>query len=413
MSVANVGIAVAGATDAARGASDIVLQKEGLSTIVSAIYGSRTIFKRIETYLTYRMCCSFVFGFAFVLIYCASQYNFPTWTLILMSLLNDFAVASSSKDNVVIQRKPQTLNIWKVAITASTMALISSLQVWGFISSITKYDRLYDERHFFGLEPMHGADTFSGCETAAYTFLVLIITLQLDLIAARSPLPFWYFSTRKDDAGHFTGIPPPSWYVISGISLSLSIATFIAVYWNDTIVIGSGYGMEGVGWRNAGLTWAWAIVWFAVTDLVKAGVVALVTKLEKARAKGKSWITFYQNVFGQYWNEENQEAEDHRHKESLRKRLASYEVASSDFLQRSSDFSSRRGADLFPIALAANLQQIQDEEGAEVPLNRQDALMAVQTLQDDPALLRIISEMAHLIKDLQEEVYELKKAKTE
>jgi H+-transporting ATPase len=48
LSIANVVIAVAGATDAARGASDIILQQEGLSTIVKAIYGARIIFKRIE-----------------------------------------------------------------------------------------------------------------------------------------------------------------------------------------------------------------------------------------------------------------------------------------------------------------------------------------------------------------------------
>ena len=73
LSIADVGIAVAGATDAARGAADIVLQQEGLSTIVNALYGSRTIFKRIETYLTYRMTSSFVFGFVFVLVYCVSD----------------------------------------------------------------------------------------------------------------------------------------------------------------------------------------------------------------------------------------------------------------------------------------------------------------------------------------------------
>ena len=42
---ADVGIAVAGATDAARGAADIVLTEPGLSTIVTAIIGARKIFQ--------------------------------------------------------------------------------------------------------------------------------------------------------------------------------------------------------------------------------------------------------------------------------------------------------------------------------------------------------------------------------
>ena len=129
LSIANVGIAVAGATDAARGASDIVLQQEGLSTIVKALYGSRKIFKRIETYLTYRLCSSLIFGIALALIYVASGYNFPTSPLILLSLLNDAAVSSSSKDQVVIQRRPVSLNIWKVGTVAFMMA-VSEVSVW-------------------------------------------------------------------------------------------------------------------------------------------------------------------------------------------------------------------------------------------------------------------------------------------
>lgn len=90
LSIANVGIAVADSTDAARGASDIVLQQEGLSTIVKALYGSRQIFKRIETYLTYRLASSFIFGLTFTLIYCASSYNFPTWTVRCVSSEESF-----------------------------------------------------------------------------------------------------------------------------------------------------------------------------------------------------------------------------------------------------------------------------------------------------------------------------------
>ena len=45
---ANVGIAVAGATDAAKAAADIVLTAPGLSTIITAINQSRKIFARLQ-----------------------------------------------------------------------------------------------------------------------------------------------------------------------------------------------------------------------------------------------------------------------------------------------------------------------------------------------------------------------------
>jgi hypothetical protein len=53
LSRANVGIAVEGATDAARGAADIVLTEPGLSTIIHAVKQSRIIFQRMRNYSIY------------------------------------------------------------------------------------------------------------------------------------------------------------------------------------------------------------------------------------------------------------------------------------------------------------------------------------------------------------------------
>lgn len=217
-----------------------MLQQEGLGTIVKAIYGSRKIFKRIESYLTYKICSSVTFGLSFSLIFAASGYNFPTWTLILLSILNDFAIGSSSKDQVVIQRKPVTLDLAKVGTTACFMGVVSALEVWGLIHSIVMHEP--GQKHFWGLKPLNG-ETFTGCETAAYVFLALLITLQTDLIAARSPKPFFWFSTIKDDAGHFIGVPPPGKQVLITVACTLTIGTLIGILWQDTITLGSGYGM--------------------------------------------------------------------------------------------------------------------------------------------------------------------------
>lgn len=58
---ADIGIAVADATDAARSASDIVLTEPGLSVIISAVLTSRAIFQRMKNY-TVRL---FFFGLFF------------------------------------------------------------------------------------------------------------------------------------------------------------------------------------------------------------------------------------------------------------------------------------------------------------------------------------------------------------
>ena len=52
---ADVGIAVAGATDAARAVADIILTGEGLSTIIHGIVIARQIFSRISNFVIYRV----------------------------------------------------------------------------------------------------------------------------------------------------------------------------------------------------------------------------------------------------------------------------------------------------------------------------------------------------------------------
>lgn len=65
---ADVGIAVAGATDAARGAADIVLTEAGLSAIVTAVIGARKIFQRMTTYAKYTVAMTFRICFTFGLL---------------------------------------------------------------------------------------------------------------------------------------------------------------------------------------------------------------------------------------------------------------------------------------------------------------------------------------------------------
>lgn len=55
---ADIGIAVADCTDAARGASDIVLTEPGLSVIISAVLTSRAIFQRMKNYTVGFFTCS-------------------------------------------------------------------------------------------------------------------------------------------------------------------------------------------------------------------------------------------------------------------------------------------------------------------------------------------------------------------
>merc|ERR1719265_1611577 len=75
---ADVGIAVFGATDAAKAAADIVLTEPGLSTIVEGILVSRQIWCRVRSFLTYRIAATLqllCFFFLAVFFYRPNEYR--------------------------------------------------------------------------------------------------------------------------------------------------------------------------------------------------------------------------------------------------------------------------------------------------------------------------------------------------
>lgn len=74
LKLSNVGIAVSGATDAARAAASIFLQNEGLSVIISAIMRSKKVFERVKNYIIYRSATSLrLMGFFF----CMHRHDSP------------------------------------------------------------------------------------------------------------------------------------------------------------------------------------------------------------------------------------------------------------------------------------------------------------------------------------------------
>ena len=89
--------AATGATDAARGAADIVLTQPGLSVIVTAIIGARKIFQRMTTYSKYTVAMTFRICFTFGLLTVLYNWYFPTVLIVLLAVFNDGAMIALSK----------------------------------------------------------------------------------------------------------------------------------------------------------------------------------------------------------------------------------------------------------------------------------------------------------------------------
>ena len=127
---ANVGIAVAGATDAARGAADIVLTKDGLSTINTAVLGARKIFQRMTTYSKYTVAMTFRICFTFGLLTVIYDWYFPTILIVVLAVFNDGAMIALSKDKCVPSNLPNAWNLKNIFIMGIVYGLYLTLSSW-------------------------------------------------------------------------------------------------------------------------------------------------------------------------------------------------------------------------------------------------------------------------------------------
>ena len=107
---ADCGVAVSGATDAARSAAALILTAPGLSTIVNAIVESRKIFERIKSYVYYRIAMTLDIMFVVVLSYVFFGFQPLTAIMIVaLALLDDIPIMTIAYDNVLPAPKPRAL----------------------------------------------------------------------------------------------------------------------------------------------------------------------------------------------------------------------------------------------------------------------------------------------------------------
>ena len=114
---ADVGIAVSGATDAARAAADLVLTAPGLSVIITAIEEARRIFERMTSYAIYRIAETIrVLLFMTLSILVFNFYPVTAVMIVLLAILNDFPIMMIAYDNVPVSQRPVRWNMHRVLI---------------------------------------------------------------------------------------------------------------------------------------------------------------------------------------------------------------------------------------------------------------------------------------------------------
>ena len=226
---ADCGIAVSGATDAARAAAAIVLMTPGLSVIIDAIKESRKIFQRMNSYAIYRIAETLrVLLFMTLSILIFNFYPVTAVMIVMLALLNDGAILSIAYDNVHYKDQPEDWNM-RMVLGVST--------VLGVIGVVSAFVLFYLGERVFHLDRAH-------IQTLMY--LKLSVAGHLTIFLTRTRGPFW--STRPARI---------LWVAVVGTQI---LATLIAVY---------GLFMTPLGWGWALFVWGYALVWFLVNDRVK------------------------------------------------------------------------------------------------------------------------------------------------
>jgi H+-transporting ATPase len=230
---ANTGIAVSGATDAARSASDLVLTAPGLSVIVKAVEEARKIFERMNSYAIYRITETIrIMIFVVLAMTVFNFYPITTVMIILLALLNDLPILTIAFDNTWLDPNPVRWNMQRVLTVATTLGLVGVIQTFGVLV-IGKVLLNLDQGQIQSL-----------------IYIKLAVAGHLTLFVTRTKHSF--FSK-----------PYPAPILLVAILITQAIAAAI---------VGFGILVTPIPWIYIGMVWVYCLLWMFLNDWVKLQV---------------------------------------------------------------------------------------------------------------------------------------------
>merc|ERR1712078_315152 len=273
---ADVGIAVFGATDAAKAAADIVLTEAGLSTIVEGILISRRIWCRVRSFLTYRIAATLqllTFFFFAVFLYRPNEYmpkhwqndaefmdthewppffHMPVLMLMLITLLNDGTLITIGYDLAVAPKTPPKWNmrfLFSMAFVQSFVAMISSLNLLWILLRSWEENSLMKQLGIGGI-------SYGKITTSVY--LKVSVSDFLTFFSARAGGD-WFFMVK------------PAKILLVGAFIALSSSTMIAMFW--PLSYPDGIQTEGLlespPYMLEVFVWSWSLSWWLAEDAAK------------------------------------------------------------------------------------------------------------------------------------------------
>ncbi|CAN0921838.1 ATPase 7, plasma membrane-type [Linum grandiflorum] len=232
---ADIGIAVADSTDAARGASDIVLTEPGLSVIISAVLTSRSIFQRMKNYTIYAVSITIRIVLGFMLLTCF-------WVLVI-AILNDGTIMTISKDRVKPSPVPDS---WKLSEIFATGIVLGGYMA---LMTVVFFWLAYETNFFSDLTNKAVADQLNQ-QLASALYLQISTISQALIFVTRSR--GWSFQER------------PGFLLVFAFLIAQLIATVISAEANWEFA-----GIRSIGWGWTGAIWVFNIVTYLLLDPIK------------------------------------------------------------------------------------------------------------------------------------------------
>ncbi|XVF24691.1 hypothetical protein REPUB_Repub13aG0149100 [Reevesia pubescens] len=258
---ADIGIAVADATDAARGASDIVLTEPGLSVIVSAVLTSRAIFQRMKNYTIYAVSITIRIVLGFMLLALIWKFDFSPFMVLIIAILNDGTIMTISKDRVKPSPMPDSWKLKEIFATGVVLGAYLACMTVVFFWAANESDFFPDK---FGVKSIRNSHE----ELTAAVYLQVSIVSQALIFVTRSRS--WSFVER------------PGLLLVTAFILAQLVATVLAVYANWGFA-----RIKGIGWGWAGVIWIYSIIFYIPLDVLKFFI--------RYSLAGKAWDNLLQN----------------------------------------------------------------------------------------------------------------------
>nr|KMM67318.1 plasma membrane ATPase [Coccidioides posadasii RMSCC 3488] len=200
---ADTGIAVEGASDAARSAADIVFLAPGLSAIIDALKTSRQIFHRMYAYVVYRIALSLHLEIFLGLWIAILNTSLNLELVVFIAIFADIATLAIAYDNAPFSKTPVKWNLPKLWGMSVLLGIVLAVGTWITLTTM-----------LVGTEDGGIVQNFGVRDEVL--FLEISLTENWLIFITRANGPFW------------SSIP--SWQLAGAILVVDIVATFFTLF---------------------------------------------------------------------------------------------------------------------------------------------------------------------------------------